>query len=831
MRVSADRSDAKPSSANPRDDYPRPTPVEDLEDAPSPGKAELPRIPLRGHYDEAARLRRLEFLRQATATPLYSLQSTSLLPERLSKNIEQMIGAVEIPVGIAGPLLFEGRRARGLVYAPMATTEGALVASATRGAKAISLAGGVTTEVLAQRMTRVPAFLFSDLRSASRFGRWIRGHFAELRDWVKEVSSHAELVSCEPLIMAHQVHVPFVYETGDAAGQNMTTAATWHVCQRIQELGRTEPALRFERFFIEGNGSTDKKVSFRSFLSGRGMRVVAECFIPRKTLQRVLKTSPQELHDMIAIARDGAIASGAIGFNVNVSNTVAAMFAATGQDIACVHESSVGLLQTRLSGDGLLAHLQLPSLIVGTVGGGTHLERQNELLQMLGCVGEGSAERLAEIIAGFALALDLSTVAAVASGAFALAHERLGRNRPVRCLRREEIDAPFFTESLRASLGDPTLEVTSVLPLPSRSNGHSILTELSARKVSKLIGFFPYRMEYRTRGATVSSEVMVKLKPTDEEVMLMVGSIAGMCGRAVTEAYAPWRRLTGFAGCHRRELALYEIGDPRLRLHTPQVFGILRDEAREIYGLILERLEDVILMDTADDPGGWRREHIEAALTGISAIHSIGYGRESELREASWLGDAMSAEQMAKMAPLWNSLADHARDEFPEWFTEDDWKRSRALIQGLRFWWSDLEKLPRTLVHNDFNPRNVALRREERGVRLCAYDWELATIHPPGHDLAELLCFLLTSSATRDEVDHYVEVHRRALETACGFPIDAAPFRQGYRLSLRDLWVNRFAMYIMAHAFRHYGFLERSFATLRRLLDLEETAPGAGHRC
>jgi NADP-dependent 3-hydroxy-3-methylglutaryl-CoA reductase len=827
MRDSVNRSDRDSNLARAGDGYP-PGSAEDPEDVPL--QSDLPRIPLRGHYDEAARLRRLEFLRQETAAPLYSLQNTTLVPERLSKNIEQMIGAVELPVGVAGPLLFAGRRARGLVYAPMATTEGALVASATRGAKAISLSTGAKTEVLAQRMTRVPAFLFSDLRSASEFCRWIRRHFAELRRWVKEVSAHAELVSCEPLIMAHQVHAHFVYETGDAAGQNMTTAATWHICQRMQELGRTEAALNFDRFFIDGNGSTDKKVSFRSFLAGRGMRAVAECFIPRKTLEKVLKTSPEELHEIVGIARDGAIASGAIGFNINVSNMVAALFTATGQDIACVHESSVAHLQTQVIDDGLSAHLQLPSLIVGTVGGGTHLERQNELLQMLGCVGEDSAERLAEIIAGFSLALDLSTAAAVASGAFAQAHERLGRNRPVRGLERKEIDAAFFTEPLRASLGDSTLEVMSAAPLPDRSHGQSILTELSARKVSKLVGFFPYRLEYRTHGSTLSSEVMVKLKPTDDEVLLMVSSIAGLCGRAVMDAYAPCRRLTGFAGCHRRELALYEVVDPRMRFHTPRVFGILRDEAREIYGLILERLEDVILLDTADDPSGWRPEHVEAALRGIAAVHSIWYGRESELRQASWLGNPMTTELMAKMAPLWSSLADHARDEFPEWFTEDDLKRSQALIQGLRFWWSDLERLPRTLVHNDFNPRNIALRREERGFRLCAYDWELAAIHPPGHDLAELLCFLLTPSATRDEIDHYVEVHRRALESSCGFPIDAAPFRQGYRLSLRDLWVNRFAMYIMAHAFRHYGFLERSFATLRRLLDLEES-PASGSSC
>jgi len=240
------------------------------------GTPALPKIPLRGHYGEAARLHRLEFLRQETGAPLFSLQGTTLVPEKLTKNIENMIGSVEVPVGIAGPLLFEGRQARGLLYAPLATTEGALVASVTRGAKSISLSGGVTTAVLSQRMTRVPVFLFAELKSAMRFCRWIREHAAELRGWAKQVSSHAELLSCEPILMADQVHVQCVYETGDAAGQNMTTSATWRICQAILECLKTEPDITPRKFFVEANCSTDKKVSFRSYLSGRGMRVVAK---------------------------------------------------------------------------------------------------------------------------------------------------------------------------------------------------------------------------------------------------------------------------------------------------------------------------------------------------------------------------------------------------------------------------------------------------------------------------------------------------------------------------------------------------------------------------
>jgi aminoglycoside phosphotransferase (APT) family kinase protein len=200
------------------------------------------------------------------------------------------------------------------------------------------------------------------------------------------------------------------------------------------------------------------------------------------------------------------------------------------------------------------------------------------------------------------------------------------------------------------------------------------------------------------------------------------------------------------------------------------------------------------------------------------------YERETDLQGQAWLGPTMSAEQMARMSPLWEALALHALDEFPESFTRADLARSRSYISSLRAWWHELEHLPRTLVHNDFNPRNITLRKEANGggLRLCAYDWELATLGTPTHDLAELLTFVLTHQAEQDEVDHYVRFHREALEAEIGRPIEEAAWRLGYALSLRDLWVNRFALYLMAHSFRHYGFLERSLRTLRHLLVLEE---------
>jgi NADP-dependent 3-hydroxy-3-methylglutaryl-CoA reductase len=739
-----------------------------------------------------------------------------LLPERLSSNVENTIGAVEIPVGIAGPLLFRGERAHGIVYAPFATTEGALVASAARGATAITRAGGVRTRVIAQRMTRAPAFQFATAREAFVFAAWIVGQLDALRDRVREVSRHADLQSAEPFVSGAEVHVVFSYETGDAAGQNMTTGTTWHACQWIL---RELPALGVSPtcFLIEANLSSDKKVGSRIPGGGRGCAVVAECTLDDETLLRVLKVSAAELLRACAMMRTGAAAAGMTTFNINVANTIAGIFTATGQDIACVHESSLGTLELSPAFGGVSARLSLPGLVVGTVGGGTHLPAQRALLESLGCTGPDGARRLAEIIAGFCLALDLSTMAAIASGEFATAHERLGRNRPVEPLRETDLVPALFERGLRKVLDDPGLLVSRAEPLGG-GEGASILGDLASRRFARAIGIFHRRLHH-PGGET---DVVVKLKPVDAEVLLMMQGLAAACGRPVAEAFGRFQRDTGFAGTHQRELAIYEQTDPRFVRHTPMVYDLIRDPARETWALILERLNgQVRLMDSADDPSGWGPAQIEAALRGIGSIHAIWMGRERELSRQPWLGVFPTAARMRAMQPLWSALAEHGAQEFPSLVDAEALRRLQGLITSIPEWWPRLETMPRTLIHNDFNPRNLGLRREPQGPRLCVYDWELATMHVPQHDAAELLAFVLTPAAGRDAVVRYVELHRQAILAAGGCVPSAATWREGFALATRDLLVNRFGLYLMAHTARHYAFLERTLHTLRWLESLE----------
>ncbi|PIE40831.1 MAG: hypothetical protein CSA49_06475 [Gammaproteobacteria bacterium] len=352
-------------------------------------KASLPKVPARGLYTEQARQERLAFVREQCDMQFEEVSKLGLDPTSLVSNIEALIGSVEIPVGIAGPLHIKGAEADGLFYAPMATSEGALVASATRGATAISRSGGATARVLDQRMLRVPVFVLNSSANAVLFSEWVTDHFKEIAEETRKYSNYANLVTLKAFVFGRSVHVHFVYKTGDAAGQNMTTTCTWRACQWILAAMNAFQGVEFENFMIEANLSNDKKVTYQSFLSGRGIRVLAEAQISDAVCQEILKVSAKQLVEAYNNFVVGSVAAGMVGININIANVIGAMFAATGQDIACTHESAIGQLHLELTDKGeVYATMMLPSLVVGTVGGGTNLPTQRECLELLGCAAD-----------------------------------------------------------------------------------------------------------------------------------------------------------------------------------------------------------------------------------------------------------------------------------------------------------------------------------------------------------------------------------------------------------------------------------------------------------
>ena len=341
-----------------------------------------------------------------------------------ARNIENYIGTITLPIGVAGPLRVNGTYAQGDFYVPLATTEAALVASYCRGALLISESGGGTAVTLREGVSRSPGFAFDSIHGVGQFVAWAVGAFEEFRRAAEATTRHGKLRDMRVNIEGNHVYLIFDFTTGEAAGQNMVTIATQAVCTYIAEHSPVQPNY----MFVEANHSGDKKASLQSFLSGRGRSVTCECIVPAALVEKRLHTTAEMMAKYWAMSAMGGVLSGTIGVQGHYANGLAAVYLACGQDVACVAESAVGVTRFEVTDDGdLYASVTLPNLIVGTVGGGTSLPTQRACLDLLRLTGPGSANALAEVCAALALGGELSIVGALVAGHFAGAHQKLAR--------------------------------------------------------------------------------------------------------------------------------------------------------------------------------------------------------------------------------------------------------------------------------------------------------------------------------------------------------------------------------------------------------------------
>ncbi len=385
-------------------------------------------IPGSGSWSSESRKKRLGFLRSKTGLGLQNIagESSDIEPDKLRGNIEQYIGMTKIPTGIIGPLLVHGDYANGDFYVPMATSEGALISSYNRGAKATRESGGIVSICILDAIQRAPSFKFQTLTEANSFGKWALEQILIFKEIVKESSRFAQLHDLKINIEGNVAILIFEYSTGEAAGQNMVTISTNAICNYIIEHSPIKP----QHWFIEGNFSGDKKATVAALNHVRGKKVSAEAIISKKVVQNVLNTNSDKIVQYWITSVIGTVQSGGIGLQGHFANGLTAMFLATGQDVACVAEASNGITRMEvLPNDDLYISVTLPSIAVGTVGGGTWLPTQRECLNVLGCSGPGSSKKLAEIMAATILGGELSIAAAMASQDFTRAHKNLGRNR------------------------------------------------------------------------------------------------------------------------------------------------------------------------------------------------------------------------------------------------------------------------------------------------------------------------------------------------------------------------------------------------------------------
>jgi len=379
-----------------------------------------------------------------------------------SRNCENMIGAAQVPMGVAGPLKVKSRavakaamarrRQKSKVksyFIPLATTEGALIASVNRGCKAITQSGGAIIDSYRVGATRGAVFHVSGLAQNDKLNTFLEEHFGQLQAVAAKTSGHLKLTKYFSRGLGRYRYIRFVFDTQDAMGMNMATIATTSMYQYI------EANTGVRGISVAGNYDVDKKPSWLNIIEGRGIKTWAEVTLPSSVLRSVLKITASKMYEVwLAKCMIGSAMSGSMGHNAHFANVIAALFLATGQDLGHIGECSVGITtvekvksqksRRRQSGYGasatkvksededLYVSVYLPDLMVGTVGGGTGLGTQKEALTLLGVVGGNNgqnAQRLAEITASAVLAGEISLLASEAEGSLAKAHERLARGK------------------------------------------------------------------------------------------------------------------------------------------------------------------------------------------------------------------------------------------------------------------------------------------------------------------------------------------------------------------------------------------------------------------
>lgn len=398
--------------------------VEDDITERTPESARLPRDEADDYNPEVIQKRRA-FIEQRCGVKLNHILQHSFDPHLAKGNCENFVGVAQVPIGFAGPLEVHGEFAAGEFLIPLATSEGTLVASYNRGMKILNMCGGVQVTVVADAMQRAPVFVFRNARAGRDFVEWVQANLSPIRTVAEATSKVAKLENIDPYLTNNFVYLRFNFTTGDAAGQNMVGRATLGACNWI-----VDHCKEIETFYLESNFATDKKASRVNIMRTRGKRVTAEATISHDVLQRHLRVAPERLAHHYGVATIGAFFSGSTSNALQSANGITAMFIATGQDVANVAESAAGLLYAEMThSGGLYVSLTIPSLIVATHGGGTGLATQRECLELLGCYGKGKVNRLAEIVAGVALAGEISLGAAISSADWVPSHERLGRHR------------------------------------------------------------------------------------------------------------------------------------------------------------------------------------------------------------------------------------------------------------------------------------------------------------------------------------------------------------------------------------------------------------------
>ncbi len=350
---------------------------------------------------------------------------------------------------------------------------------------------------------------------------------------------------------------------------------------------------------------------------------------------------------------------------------------------------------------------------------------------------------------------------------------------------------------------------------------NGIFNEVASAKVGGTVGIRRFEIEFTDQNSNIAEalDVILKVKPSDVVMQDILVEVATLCDTQLGIHCETFKHDLGLAGCHERELALYERTE--LRRFMPRTYGTCHDSRQATWSIAMEYLKE------ADVPtvigAGWNRENVTAVMSGLARLHATFYRSDCELNELPWLSTPPDTKRMLEMVPLWRALAEYSAPCFDVWLDEPILPVQKSLIDTLGHWWPELQSMPKTLVHNDCNPRNFVMRRSGNESAPVFFDWELATIDVAQRDVAELLCFILPAGSGHEDLAEWLDLHRRGMQEAAGIAVNPSDCLRGFILSLRYLMINRLPLYTLMHRFQPQTFLPTVIRNWHKLYLLGNT--------
>lgn len=377
-----------------------------------------------------------------------------------------------------------------------------------------------------------------------------------------------------------------------------------------------------------------------------------------------------------------------------------------------------------------------------------------------------------------------------------------------------------LTKVLQRYFDEPDLYVETAT-FADFGSDHSLIGELGSWRAGSRYAMQACRVGLvRASDRTVQIDLVLKAKLPDEVVLDVTGEVATLCDPALGRAFSAYRDRSEFAGARARECSLYATATGAMREHMPVCFGTMVDG--EVPVLVLERVVDAALVSAVDDPAQWTDSLVQAALTGIASIHGRYLGQDTALASTR---DRSVAEASPEALAWWDALGGYASRSLQPWLGPVGFEAHARLVGRYAAICGWMAKQPRTLIHGDFNPRNLAIRRTALGPKLCAFDWELTGLGLPQRDIVEFLCFVLEPERVEAEAPRYLESARLALQRAARRDIPAAWWHAGTRVAIAQFGVTRLPMYFLAHRFRPQTFLQRVARCWGRFASVLGTEP------